>query len=145
MKKKRLRFLTILIVLCMLLPATAFAEGETAEDLTPKCKVETSYGGSVTRLIDNDPESARTLKKGQSITIEWSSDVPVRAVYLELYKELLPYTVEQRDASGTLLAESAGELTWNALVEAVDGARSMTFSAGDAGVAFSAVTAYGEG
>ena len=78
------------------------------------------------------------------MSVSWTEDVPVAAVYFAFYREIAPFTVLQYDAAGALLSEHAPGPLWNNVVEPLPDARRVTIRA-EAELAFSAVTACGEG
>lgn len=118
---------------------------ETAENLTAACRLTADFTSSLSRLTDDDKESARRIPAGKSVTISWPDGVSVEAVYAAFYFDPLPYTVLQHDASGALLSETDGALLWNNVIEPADGARSMTIRAGAEEIALCTLHAYGAG
>ena len=153
----RARLVPLLMCLLLALPAArterAAAEadaaptaqaGAAAADLTRQCTLEASFPSRLTRLTDGDLESAQRFEAGESVSVSWTEDVPVAAVYFAFYREIAPFTVLQYDAAGALLSEHAPGPLWNNVVEPLPDARRVTIRA-EAELAFSAVTAYGEG
>lgn len=154
----RARLVPLLMCLLLTLPAAvrtgrAAAEadaaptaqaGAAAADLTRQCTLEASFPSRLTRLTDGDLESAQRFEAGESVSVSWTEDVPVAAVYFAFYREIAPFTVLQYDAAGALLSEHAPGPLWNNVVEPLPDARRVTIRA-EAELAFSAVTAYGEG
>lgn len=149
MNGRNRRLLALWIALLLMLGGAAGAaaleeDGGTAEDLTRQCKLQASFPSSLTRLTDDDLESAQRIDAGESVTVSWGEDVPVRAVFFAFYRELAAFTVLQYDAAGALLDETAGTPLWNNVIEPLPGACSVTIRA-DASLALSTMAAYGEG
>ncbi len=154
----RARLVPLLMCLLLALPTAArtgraAAEADAAPtaqadaaaaDLTRQCTLEASFPSRLTRLTDGDLESAQRFEAGESVSVSWTEDVPVAAVYFAFYREIAPFTVLQYDAAGALLSEHAPGPLWNNVVEPLPDARRVTIRA-EAELAFSAVTAYGEG
>lgn len=140
-----------LLVLSALTPGAAAQEEDAAaqagaaEELTAQCTLTASFVSRLTRLTDGDKESAQRIAAGESVTISWTEEVPVEAVYLSFYYAPAAYTVIQRDAAGATLAEEAGTLLWNEVIEPVSGAQSVTIVAGEEEIALGTLAAYGAG
>ena len=145
------RGLAALFVLLALTPGAAAQEEDAAaqagaaEELTAQCTLTASFVSRLTRLTDGDKESAQRIGAGESVTISWTEEVPVEAVYLSFYYAPAAYTVIQRDAAGATLAEEAGALLWNEVIEPVSGAQSVTIAAGEEEIALGTLAAYGAG
>ena len=92
------RGLAALFVLLALTPGAAAQEEDaaaqagTAEELTAQCTLTASFVSRLTRLTDGDKESAQRIGAGESVTISWTEEVPVEAVYLSFYYAPAAYT-----------------------------------------------------
>ena len=139
----RARLVPLLMCLLLALPAAvrtgrAAAEADAAPtaqadaaaaDLTRQCTLEASFPSRLTRLTDGDLESAQRFEAGESVSVSWTEDVPVAAVYFAFYREIAPFTVLQYDAAGALLSEHAPGPLWNNVVEPLPDARRVTIRA----------------
>ncbi|MDO4544069.1 MAG: PIG-L family deacetylase [Clostridia bacterium] len=147
------RLTTLIFVLSLLFalaPASASDEGgNIAEHLSAQCTISTTINTSsnyyITKLTDDDTETAQRIAAGRSIRAEWDETVPVRRLFIQFYYEPASYLVRQYDLLGEVLSEGYGELFWNVGIDILDGAYGVEIVALEQEIALCSFKLYGEG
>ena len=99
-----------------------------AEDLTARCKIESDLPSAafLSRLTDRDYGTVQHFGPGVKLSVSWTEDVPVCAVFLSFSEEPKPYSVLQYDAADTLLSEADGPLLYSSALFLDAAARRVT-------------------
>ena len=156
MKKTTIILLLILALLLTGFPAGAAAEGDSgsysietepaAQNLSGRCQITSDLKTTAYtwRLTDKELFTAQVLEAGQRVSLTWTEDVPVKAVYLAFKDYPDAYRIQQFDEAGTLLKEEAGPHYVNHAVFVEEGTRTVTVLP-DNQIVLCSFFAYGEG
>jgi LmbE family N-acetylglucosaminyl deacetylase len=158
MKKTRLACLLVFALL-ILMPSRPFVRAEddpdkysieeagpVAENLTGLCKITSNMRTTAYtwRLTDESLNTNQILKKGQTVSLSWPDEVPVKTVWLAFKDYPKAYHVQQFDANGTLIQEEEGQKYINHAVFVAEETRTVTVVS-DSDVTLCSFYAYGEG
>ena len=122
-------------------------EGQTAENLTKRCVLSTDLkSADYIQLIlsDDDLYTSQRMAAGKHISLSWTDDVPVKALWIAFKDYPGEYRVQQFDAEDALIREEAGFKYVNHAVFLEGNARSVTVIA-DEKIEICSLYAYGEG
>lgn len=123
--------------------AVSSSDNVYAEDLSKQCKY---CMGHMPLLTDGELNTYWAFRKNACLRITWKDTVPVHALFLQFYLEsIVPYTVQQFDASGTLLKEETGTQYYNNLFYMEAETQEVCIVVGDSEMKISTLLVYGVG
>ncbi len=146
MKTKRLLICLMALTLC-LLPALTQAESQPkAKELTKTCKIDFGPYPDAAKYVLNGYVTVRqTFAPEAVVTVSWDDGTPAAWLCLQWYQLPEGVTLRQFDGAGEQLSEELLPSNPESAVPLLEQARSLTLTAGEAGMVLSQLHVYGAG
>lgn len=144
--KKRGLICLLALLLCLLPTLVRAKEEQKAKELTKACKFDFGrYTDADKRLLNRDVTSRVTFAAGAAVTAAWDDDTPAAWLCLQWFQLPEGVTLRQFDGAGDLLAEELVAAHPESVIPLLEQARSLSLTAGEAGMILCQIHIYGAG